>query len=121
MIQSSKNIKKLKSEIPKRNRRESWVYYFSLYLTSISYTLAITTFTERNLRDIQQKATELMLPKLGYNRKISRALVYGPVSHGGIGLYHLYGEQGRMQIYQFVKFWRYDYLRISGYEQSNIL
>ena len=67
----------------------------------------MTTFSELNLERIQRKATELMIPKIGYNRNMSQVIFYEPAKIGGISLYYLYGEQGWMQITQFIKFSRY--------------
>ena len=34
--------------------RESWTYYFSLYLTSLSYSLTVTNFTDKTFKIVQK-------------------------------------------------------------------
>ena len=78
-----------------------------MYLASVIYSLAVTSYTEHQLEQIQQKAVNYILPKCGYNRHTRQALVYGPVMYGGGGFLHLYGEQGWKQVYMFLKYWWY--------------
>lgn len=88
--------------------RESWTFYISIYLTSITYSLSITKFSEKECEQLQSRATTLLLSKLGYNQMTARPLVYGPLSYGGFGMHHLFGEQGYLSLKMFIKFWRYD-------------
>jgi S-adenosylmethionine:tRNA-ribosyltransferase-isomerase (queuine synthetase) len=57
-------------------REEAWTFYFSTYLPSISYPLANSHFTERQLTKIQKKAMNIMFAKCGYNRNTKRGIVW---------------------------------------------
>eukprot|EP00957_Ditylum_brightwellii_P034877 2643100-Ditylum_brightwellii.AAC.1 len=43
-----------------------------------------------------------ILPKLGFNRHMARAIIYGSTKYGGFQLAHLYLEQGYLVIKHFV-------------------
>ena len=86
--------------------RESWTHYYTMHLASVTYSLAVASYTESQLEKTQQKAMHHMLPKCGCNRHTRRSLVHGPVKYGGGGFLHSHGEQGWKQIYMFLKYWR---------------
>ena len=68
--------------------------YHSCYLPSLTYSLPATSFVKEDLHDIQNKGTGTFLSRLGYNRHFPSEVVYAPRWFGGIGLRHLYCEQG---------------------------
>ena len=68
--------------------------YHSCYLPSLTYSLPATSFVEEDLHDIQNEGTGTFLSRLGYNRHFPSEVVYAPRWFGGIGLRHLYCEQG---------------------------
>ena len=90
------------------SHHESWTFYRAIYLSSMTYPLAVSSFSEEDLHNIQRHAIHMILPKCGMNRKSKRALVYGPISHGGYGFHHLWAKQGMLTTMMFIKFWRYD-------------
>jgi hypothetical protein len=80
------------------SREEALIFYRTICIPSITYSLAVGTFTEKQSLSLQGSLTQATLNALGYNRKTPAAVVYGPSSLGGIGLRHLYAEQGTMQV-----------------------
>ena len=48
----------------------------------------------------------MFLPKLGYNRNTSKAIVYGPTEYGGIDMRIFRHEQGLAKVESLVKHWR---------------
>ena len=70
----------------------------------MTYPLAVSSFSEEDLFNIQRQAIHMMLPKCGVNRKSKRALVYGPISYGGYGFHHLWAEQGMLTTMMFTFF-----------------
>jgi len=72
--------------------------YHACYLPSITYSLPATSFVEEDLHDIQNEATATFLSRLGFNCHCPTEIVYAPRWFGGIGLRHLYCEQGIMKV-----------------------
>ncbi|KAI2497605.1 hypothetical protein MHU86_16911 [Fragilaria crotonensis] len=87
-------------------REESWTFYFATYLPSMSYPLANSHFTERQLTQIQRKAMSIIFAKCGYNRNMKREILYGPLEYGGSNFRRLYDQQGIGQIRLFLRHWR---------------
>jgi hypothetical protein len=79
------------------SREEATIFYRTICIPSISYSLAIGTFNEKQTQSLQGSLTQATLNGMGYNRKTPSAIVYGPQSLGGIGMRHLFAEQGTMQ------------------------
>jgi hypothetical protein len=65
-----------------------------MFLCSMSYSLPSTSFTMRELANIQSSPIRALLSIMGFNRNMPREVVFGPTSIGGIGLQYLYVEQG---------------------------
>jgi len=70
--------------------------------------LPTTYFTEQQLDAAQLPVLSALLPGMGYNRNMARAVVYGPAEWGGANLQRLYNHQGCGLIAMFVKHWRDD-------------
>jgi hypothetical protein len=51
------------------NRRETWTYYFAIYLPSIGYPLPNCHFSRKQLHTIQSKGMSAIFAKCGFNRK----------------------------------------------------
>jgi hypothetical protein len=75
-------------------RSDAWTAYRSIYLSSIGYILPSTSFNQRELAKIQSSPIRALLPAMGFNRNMPLQVVFGPHSHGDIGLRYLYVEQG---------------------------
>lgn len=72
--------------------------YTSVILPTLKYGLGATNIPWYKLDKIQQQLTHTILPKMGFNRHLPRAIVYGPESCGGLGLQRLSVEQGLAHI-----------------------
>ena len=91
------------------DRHESWTFYHSIYLPSITYPLPVGNISEKDFAKIESRATRRILPKCGYNRNTPKTVIYGPHQFGGIEFRRLYVEQGLGQLTFFLKFWRTDF------------
>ena len=76
------------------NRDEAHKAYQTLYIPSITYGLPATCVPRATLDKIQSQALSIFLPKMGINGHHPRTSLYAPISTGGLGLTHLYTEQG---------------------------
>jgi hypothetical protein len=65
-------------------RSQGWLAYRSIYLPSMSYSLPSTSFTRRELANIQSSPIRALLSAMGFNQSMPREVVFGPNSIGGI-------------------------------------
>jgi hypothetical protein len=79
------------------SREEATIFYRTICIPSITHSFAIGTINEKQAQSLQDSLTQATLNGMGYNRKTPLAVVYGPPSLGGIGLRHIFAEQGTMQ------------------------
>ena len=75
------------------SQKDAYSAYQSRYKSIASYPYPVTTFTTSNINEIQSTAMRLLLPKLGMNRNMPRAVVYGPRKYGGRQITDLRIEQ----------------------------
>eukprot|EP00957_Ditylum_brightwellii_P064027 4857139-Ditylum_brightwellii.AAC.1 len=61
------------------------------------------TFREDELQQLDKIRIPRLLPKLGFNRYMKRAIVFGPAKYLGLGLVHLKGLHLAMQVETIVK------------------
>ena len=87
-------------------RSESWIFYYTCYVPSLSYPLTASHFTELQLTKIQRKAMSIIIARCGFNRHTHRAIIYGPSEYGGAGFKRLYDQQGIGQIKAVLRHWR---------------
>jgi hypothetical protein len=73
---------------------EARLMYNSMYLPSIGYSLSAGTLTIAQAARIQSPITQAFVTLMGFNWSTPTAIVYGPPKYGGIGLRHLFSEQG---------------------------
>lgn len=85
-------------------RSETWTFYSSIYLPSITYSLPITPLTKEQCTQLDSRFLRALLPRSGYNRNMSRAIRYAPFHMGGAGFKELYMEQGALMIQQVQKY-----------------
>jgi hypothetical protein len=52
----------------------------------------------QQLQKIQAPLMHTILPTLGYNRHTPRALVYGPIQYGGLGIHNIATGQGVVHV-----------------------
>ena len=84
-----------KSQLTRAEARQA---YHSIYIPSLSYSLGTTSLSPTEAKSIQKRALLRILPALGINRHMPRAVVFGPKAHGGLGLRCFHTEQGIQQI-----------------------
>ena len=75
------------------NTYDAHIAFQSRYIPKAKYPLPVTTFSPAQLNEIQKPSIQLLLPKLGLNRHMPRAVVYGPRVLGGLQLMDLKVEQ----------------------------
>ena len=76
----------------------AWLYYSSVFCKSVGYPLAVSRMSTKQIGKIQGPMTPVILNRLGYERRLSHALAFGPRSFGGLGLTHLMTVQASSQI-----------------------
>jgi hypothetical protein len=67
-------------------------------LQMMVFTFAVCSFTMAELTTLQTAPVWATLAGLGFNRNISRDIVFGSTMYGGPGLFHLFVEQGIAQL-----------------------
>ena len=77
---------------------EAYLSYSRIYIPSLRYGLGTCYFDPTALLKIQRPAVNTILPKMGFNRHLPRAVVYGPRNLGALGLPSLIFEQGLQQV-----------------------
>jgi hypothetical protein len=73
---------------------EAKIMYHTMYLPSISYSLSAGILNEAQAAKIQSPITRAFITLMGFNRTTPTAVAYGPTEFGGVGLRHLFSEQG---------------------------
>ena len=84
-------------------RADAHLAYRAIYLQGMQYSLPVCTFTEEALDRIQSAPVQAILNSMGYNRNMPKAVRYGPIRKGGIGLRNLFVEQGAQQCTSLIK------------------
>ena len=79
------------------SRHEAMVIFRSMYLPSISYSFPVGILSLKDAERVQGAPIQSILSALGYNSNMPREIVYGPQECGGIGLKHLFAEQGAIK------------------------
>lgn len=87
---------------------ETETYYFAIYVPSMSYSLVVGTLTEKQSHTIQSPVTQIVLTGLGYHSRTPLEVVYGPPSLGGLGLRHIFSEQGSLKAQALIQQIRID-------------
>ena len=75
------------------NHYDANIVYECRYRATVSYPLPVTAFSEKQCHSIQRPFMAALLPKMGLNRNMPRAIIYGPTELGGRGLMDLRIEQ----------------------------
>jgi hypothetical protein len=71
------------------NKRQARLAYSCNYIPSMVYCLTAVSLTEKQLGEIQQKATTQLTRVSGFEMTTPKAVVHGPIGFGGIGLQQL--------------------------------
>jgi len=85
------------------SRKEAVVAYRSYYRPKFDYPLPVTTMSKTQLDAIERPSINALISAMGYNRHFPRAIVFGPVKYGGLGLKSLYFQQGYLAIKWLIK------------------
>lgn len=85
-------------------RLEAWTFYTSIYIPSITYAIPMSPLTPQQCTDLNSRFLRVLLPRLGYNRNLSSVLRYTPQVMGGVGLKHLYHQQGLLLLQHAYKY-----------------
>ena len=88
-------------------RQEAHAAYAMIWFPSLSYGLGTTNLSYNELNQLQKPIINYILPALGYNRHLPRAVVFGSYKYGGLNMKHLYIDQGTKHVTQFLKYYRY--------------
>ena len=88
------------------SKQEAEAAYKMIWFPSLSYGMGTTNLSFDELNQIQKPIINHILPALGYNRHLPRAVVYGSSAFGGLNLKHLYIEQGTKHVLNFIKYYR---------------
>lgn len=64
---------------------EAWLLLQTRVMPKIAYPLALTSFTTKQCLKLSVILDNVMLPKLGINRKMKRTVIYAPRCLGGTG------------------------------------
>ena len=63
---------------------ETWLALVTRVLPKVTYPFMLTRFTKKQLHKLSVILDNVILPKMGVNRKMARAVVYGPLDLGGM-------------------------------------
>jgi len=86
--------------------KEALIIYQTIFLPTLTYPFPATTLPIKTLDQAQSLTTPTILSKIEFNCNMPKAIVYTPISHGGIGFQNLHNEQGVQQILQILKHMR---------------
>ena len=78
-------------------RNEADIFHHSRYMGWARYFLPITTFFKNECDSIQSQVNMALLPKVGFNRHMPHAVIYGPRLLGGFGRHDLYEQRSNQE------------------------
>ncbi len=84
----------------------TWIYYYSVYLRSIGYSLPVSHLSFTQLYKLQQPIVPVVLSKMGYCSNTSRILTFLCSFYGGIDFRDLRLEQGIVHIIFLIRLLR---------------
>ena len=76
----------------------TWIYYYSVFLRSIGYSLPVSHLSSDQLNKLQQPIITVVLSKMGYCSNTSRILTFLCSFYGGLDFRGLRLEQGIGQL-----------------------
>ena len=82
---------------------EAWLALTSRILPAITFTLALTTLTVKQYKRISVILEDAVLPQMGINRKMKKAVLYVPPELGGLGLPNICLIQDQKNIQHLVR------------------
>jgi len=87
-------------------RAESKLFHQNFFLPSMHYHLTVGTFNDKQLNQLQHLVIQSLLPRMGYNSNMPKAVIYGPTSSGGMGIQSLRALQGTQKIKHVLQAYR---------------
>ena len=81
---------------------ETWIFYRAIFFPKVFYPCKITVLSKHEWETILRPCTGSLLSKLGFNKHTARAIVFGPMRLGGIGMRHGYAQQGSEGVAHFL-------------------
>ena len=66
--------------------------YRTVYIPSITYPMGAIYFSQSQCHKLQNTAAQAYLPKLGFNRKFPKQVIYAPANMGGWGEKELFSQ-----------------------------
>lgn len=84
------------------SRVDAEVIYRERWLSSVGYCLPITQLSDTECDEIQIPFFQAILPKMGLNRHIPKAVRFGPTKYNGKGLGDFSTEQYILHLEQFI-------------------
>jgi hypothetical protein len=83
-------------------RYETIRAYKSIYKGRIAYSLGVTAIQRKQLDKIQNIVNPVILSQLGYNKNMLKAVLFGPIRFGGIGMIDLFTCQGTHMVTSYL-------------------
>eukprot|EP00957_Ditylum_brightwellii_P108865 8304323-Ditylum_brightwellii.AAC.1 len=68
--------------------KNAYRLYQNIWLPKMQYTLAATSFSKTACVKIMKPFVRAILPKMGFNRNTTRAIIYGSMKYGGFQFAH---------------------------------
>ncbi len=79
-------------------RSEAQIFNSTCLLPAVSYPLACSAMSQRQLESIQKSLMSIIIARCGFNRHTNREIIYGPLHLGGAAFVSLYTQQGVGQV-----------------------
>lgn len=83
------------------SKMDTFIFHFSTYVPSMTYSLQVTMFDPETLNKIQWRAIQAIPNKLGVNKSFPRRVAFGPKDLCGMALMDMSIEQGLWQVQHF--------------------
>jgi hypothetical protein len=87
-------------------RIQSFLFYWSIYVSKIHFTLPQCFLSPASLAAAQSKSMPLIFAKCGYMRSTAYIILFGPKFLGGAGFIRWLTLQSKGQLLLFIKHWR---------------
>ena len=79
-------------------RRDIRPLHDQFFIPSVGYSLVFASIDRKSLDQYQSGVLRSLLPRVGFNRHLPRAVVHAPTGVGGLGWRSWYSHQGLSQI-----------------------
>ena len=71
----------------------AFIHWNACFVASIAFPLGVCHLSHTQLHNLQKKYIPIVLNKMGFPGTYAQAIVFGPITHGGIGSIDLRIEQ----------------------------